>query len=69
MDKMKALKMGMITKKQMDNLPPALLDAIIKKKMKDMGTHKMADGTEMTGTKHNKNSKPVKKKKVKSSKK
>ena len=69
-DMKKALEMGMITKRQMDNLPPALLEAIVKKKMKDMGgTHKMADGSEMTGKVHNKNSKPVKKKKAKKKKK
>ena len=69
-DMKKALEMGMITKKQMNNLPPALLEAIVKKKMKDGGgSHKMADGSEMTGKVHNKNSKPVKKKKAKKKKK
>lgn len=33
---MKGLKAGVITQKQYDKLPPHLLDAIVKKKMKDM---------------------------------
>tara|TARA_Y100001937_G_scaffold36481_1_gene52282 strand:+ start:9507 stop:9680 length:174 start_codon:yes stop_codon:yes gene_type:complete len=31
---MKGLKKGLITQKQYDNLPPHLLDAIVKSKMK-----------------------------------
>ena len=67
----KALDMGLVTKKQFDNLPPALLEAISKKKLKDndSGTHKMADGSVMTGKKHNSKSKPVKKKPIKKKKK
>ena len=68
----KALKDGLLTQKQYDKLPPALLDGIIKSKRsgkgkkkttapkKKGGTHKMKDGTVMTGKTHNKNSKPVK---------
>ena len=67
----KALKDGLLTQKQYDKLPEALLDGIIKskrkggkgKKAKSKGTHKMGDGTVMTGKTHNKNSKPVKMKK------
>ena len=39
---MKGLKAGLITKKQYDKLPAHLLDAIVKKKMKDMPKKKAA---------------------------
>lgn len=68
-----AVKDGTITKKQSTNLHPNLVVAIIKKKRghgsvdgkkggKKKGTHKMPDGTIMTGKKHTSKSKPVKKK-------
>jgi len=44
------------TKKGMKRVSP---------KKKKKGTHKMPDGTVMSGKKHNKDSKPVKKKKMK----
>mgnify|MGYP003144503342 CR=1 FL=1 len=62
----KALDMGLITKKQYSNLPPKLLEAIAKKKLAD--THKMPDGTVMTGKTHSANSKPVKSKSSKKKK-
>tara|TARA_R110002012_G_scaffold24851_1_gene82596 strand:+ start:8916 stop:9173 length:258 start_codon:yes stop_codon:yes gene_type:complete len=71
----KALKDGLLTQKQYDKLPEALLDGIIKSKKKNggagkakkktKGTHKMGDGTVMTGKTHSKTSKPVKPKKGK----
>ena len=36
----KGLEMGLITQKQYDKLPPHLVDAIVKKKMKDMPKNK-----------------------------
>ena len=39
---MKGLKAGVITQKQYDKLPAHLLDAIVKKKMKDMPKKKPA---------------------------
>ena len=64
-----------LTEKQKANLPKALQKAILakhkgkkapmkkvamKKAPKKKATHKMPDGTIMTGAKHNKNSKAVK---------
>jgi len=59
----KALEMGLISKKQYNNLPPKLLVAVSKKKLAD--THTMPDGTVMTGKKHSSKSKPVKSSKKK----
>jgi len=60
-----------LTEKQKANLPKALQKAILakhkgkkapmKKAPKKKATHKMPDGTIMSGAKHNKNSKAVKK--------
>ncbi len=68
-----AVKDKTITPKQAKNLHPNLVIAIIKKKRghgsvdgkkggKKKGTHKMPDGTIMTGKTHTSKSKPVKKK-------
>jgi len=52
-DHKKALKDGLISKKQYDKLPPHLLTAIVKSKMKKQpkkvpkGSHKMPDGSIM----------------------
>tara|TARA_R110002126_G_scaffold87473_2_gene210504 strand:- start:3126 stop:3323 length:198 start_codon:yes stop_codon:yes gene_type:complete len=51
LDHKKAMEQGLISKKQMEKLPPHLVDAIIKSKMKKSkipkGSHKMSDGTLM----------------------